>query len=223
MAGGVGALGVGEEVVDVAVAAGGEDDRVGDVDAGCAGDEVAGDDAASFAVDHDEVEHLRAGDHGDGSGVDLAFECLVGAEEELLAGLSAGVEGARDLRSAEGAVVEGAAVFAGEGHALGYALVDDLGADLGEAVDVAFAGAEVSTFDGVVEEAEDALTVVGVVLSGVDATLRGDGVRAGGESLEAEAFDFVCQARRARLRRAPSAEAGADHRDEGVACACWRG
>ena len=60
--GGVGALGVGREIEDVAVAAGGEDDGVGDVGLDLAGDQVARDDAARLAVDDDEVEHLRARD-----------------------------------------------------------------------------------------------------------------------------------------------------------------
>ncbi len=102
--GDVGALGVGGEVVDVAVAAGAQDDRVGKVGADGAGDQVARDDAAGLAVDDDQVEHLGAGIHGDGAGVDLAFKRLVGAEQQLLAGLAAGVEGARDLGAAEGAV-----------------------------------------------------------------------------------------------------------------------
>ena len=54
------------------------------------------------------------------------LERLIGAEQELLAGLAAGVERARHLRAAEGAVVEQAAVFARERHALGDALVDDV-------------------------------------------------------------------------------------------------
>ena len=143
-----------------------------------------------------------------------AFQRLVGTQKKLLTRLSSCVEGARNLRSAEGAIGERAAVLAGEGNALGYALIDDPGADLGEAVDVAFAGAEVAAFDGVVEEAEDALTVVGVVLSGVDATLRGDGVRAAGGILEAEAFDFVAKLAE-RGCGGSSGQAGADH-DEGV-------
>ena len=60
---------------------------------------------------------------------DLALQRLVGAEQQLLAGLAAGVEGARDLRATEGAVVEQAAVLAGERHALRDALVDDVHAD----------------------------------------------------------------------------------------------
>ena len=79
-----------------------------------------------------------------------------------------------DLRAAERAVVEQAAVLAGERHALRHALVDDVRADLGEAVDVRLAGAEVAALDGVVEEAVDAVAVVLVVLGGVDAALRGD-------------------------------------------------
>jgi hypothetical protein len=83
----------------------------------------------------------------DATVADLAGQGAVGAEEELLAGLAAGVEGARNLRAAEGAVGEQAAVFAGEGHALRGALVDDVDRDFGEAVDVGLAGAVVAAFD----------------------------------------------------------------------------
>ncbi len=79
-------------------------------------------------------------------------------------------------------LVEGAAVFAGEGDPLGDALIDDVDADLRQAIDVGLARAEVAPFDGVVEEAVDAVAVVLIVLGGVDAALGGDGVRAAGES-----------------------------------------
>ena len=70
---------------------------------------------------------------------DLAGHLLVGAEQQLLAGLAAGVERAADLGAAEAAVVEQAAVLAGEGHALGDHLVDDVHRHLGEPVDVRLA------------------------------------------------------------------------------------
>ena len=60
----------------------------------------------------------------DRAGVHLTLKGLVGADEELLAGLAAGVEGTGDLHAAEGAVVQQAAVLAGEGDALGHALVE---------------------------------------------------------------------------------------------------
>ena len=124
---------------------------------------------------------------------DLAFQRLIGAEQKLLAGLAARIEGARDLRAAEGAVGEQAAVFAGEGNALRHALVDDVDADLREAVDVGFAGAEIAAFHRVVEQAVDAVAVVLIILGGVDAALRGDGVRAARAVLEAEALHVVAQ------------------------------
>ena len=124
--GDVAAHGVGGEEEDVAVAAAGEHDDVGEVGLELAGDHVAHDDAAGPAVDDDQLDHLVAGVGLHGAGGDLALEGLVGADQQLLAGLAAGVEGARDLHAAERAVVQQAAVLAGERDALGDALVDDV-------------------------------------------------------------------------------------------------
>src|SRR5205823_3990052 len=118
-------------------------------------------------------------------------ERLVGAQQQLLAGLAAGVEGAGDLGATERAGVEQAAVLARERHALRHALVDDLHADLGEAVDVRLPRAEVATLHRVVEEAVDAVTVAAVVLRGVDPALRGDRVRSARAVLVAERADLV--------------------------------
>lgn len=126
------------------------------------------------SVDLNEVEHFAAGVHLDFAEADLLFERRVCAEKELLAGLSASIECAADLRAAERAVCQEAAVFAGERNALRYALVDDVYADFGKTVDVCLARAEVAAFYRVVEEAVDAVAVVLVVFRGVDAALRGD-------------------------------------------------
>ena len=156
-----------------------------------AGAQVAGDDAAGHAVLDHEVEHLGLGEQLDRAVGDLLHQRLVGAEQELLAGLAPGVEGAGDLGAAEGAVVEQAAVLAGEGHALGDALVDDVDRDLGEAVDVGLAGAVVAALHRVVEEPVDAVAVVLVVLGRVDAALGGDGVRPPGRVVVADDLDVV--------------------------------
>ena len=131
--------------------------------------------------------------------------------QQLLAGLAARVEGARDLRAAERSVVEQAAVLARERHALRDALVDDVDAQLREPVDVGFARAVVAALDRVVEEAVDAVAVVLVVLRGVDAALRGDAVRAPRAVLDAEVEDVVAQLAERRGRRR-AGQAGADAR-----------
>ena len=175
----VGVHGVGGEVIDIAVAAGAEDDAVGCVAFELAADEVADDDAAGavhavFVFDEDEVHHLTAFVETDAAASDFAAEGAVGTEEELLTGLTAGVEGSADLRTAEGAVVEVAAIVACERHTLSDALVDDVVGYLGKAIHVGFAAAVVSSLDGIIEQTVDGVVVVLVVLCGVDTSLCGD-------------------------------------------------
>ena len=82
---------------------------------------------------------------------DLPAERLISAEQQLLAGLAARVKSARHLRAAKGAVGQQPAVFAREGHALRDALVNYINADLGQAIDVGLARAEIPALDRVVE------------------------------------------------------------------------
>ena len=210
--GAVGVHGVGGEVVDVAVAAGGEHHGVGGIALEVAGDEVADDDAAGAAVDHHELHHLAALVQAHRAAGNLAGEGAVGTQQQLLARLAAGIEGAGDLCAAEGAVVEESAVVAREGNTLCHTLVDDVAANLGETVDVGLAGAVVAALDGVAEEAFDTVAVVLVVLGGVDATLRGDAVGAAGRVLDAEDVDAETQRAEGGGGRG-SGEAGADDDD----------
>ena len=208
--GGVAVHGVGRQVEGVAVAAGAEQGGVARPALDLAGGEVAGDDADAHAVLLDDVEHLGLGVQLDPAERHLLHEGLVGAEQELLAGLAPGVERAGDLGAAEGAVVEQAAVLAGEGHALGDALVDDVDAHLGQAVHVRLTGPEVAALHRVVEEAVDAVAVVLVVLGGVDAALGGDGVGPAGRVVEGEALHLVAELGQ-RGGGGGAGEAGAHH------------
>ena len=208
----VAAHGVRREEEHVAVAAAGQHDGVGQVGLDLTRDHVAGDDAAGLAVHDDQLEHLVACVGLDGTCCDLALERLVGADQQLLARLAAGVEGAGDLHTAEGPVVEEAAVLARERHALRHALVDDVGADLGEPIDVGLARAVVAALDRVVEQAIDRVAVLLVVLRGVDAALRGDRVRPARGVLVEERVDVVAglaERRGGGRARQP----GADHDD----------
>ena len=170
------------------------------------------DDSPRLAVDHDQFLHLVPREHLDRADADLALERLVGAQQELLAGLAPGVEGPRDLGPAERPVGQCAAVLAGEGHALGDALVDDVDRDLGQAIDVGLAGAEVAPLDGVVEQPEDAVAVVLVVLGRVDSALGGDRVGPPRAVLVAEAGNLVAElGQRGGRRAAGQARADDDH------------
>ena len=196
----------------VAVATRREDDDVGEVSVDGAGDHVTRDDAARTIVLDDHLEHLVALVLLDGALRDLTLHGLVGADEQLLARLARGVERTRDLHATERTVVEVAAVLARERNTLGDALVDDVRADLGEAVDVGLAAAVVAALDRVVEEAVCGVTVVVVVLRGVDTALRGDRVRATGRVLVEERLDVVPGLTHRRGGRC-AGETGADDDD----------
>ena len=191
--GDVAALRIGRQEVRVAVAAGREHHGMRGVRGDRPRDQIARDDPDGAAVVDDEIEHLVPREHRDLAGTDLALQRRVDAEQELLAGLAAGVERPRDLRAAEAPVRQGPAVLAREWHAHRGALIDDIDGDLGEAVDVGLARAEVAALHGVVEQPVHRVAVVLVVLRGVDPALRGDRVRAARRVLEAEAGDVVAE------------------------------
>ena len=184
---------VGGQEEHVAVAARAEQDGIPCVGFDFAGNQIAGDDALGFAVHQHQIHHFMAGEHFNVSLGHFLFQGLVGTQQELLARLSACVEGSLELGAAEGAVVQQAAVFTAEGNALGHTLVNDVGGDFRQTVDIGFTGAEVAAFNGVVKQAVNGVAVVLVVLGCVNAALGRNGVGAAGAVLVAEAFDVVAK------------------------------
>src|SRR5690606_22407292 len=79
---------------------------------------------------------------------------------------------------------------------------------------VGFPGPVVAALDGVVKEPPDAVTVVLVVLGGVDAALRGHAVGPPGRVLDAEVEHVVAELAQGRGGRR-AGQPGSDH-DDGV-------
>ena len=204
--------GVGRQEEDVAVAASPEDDGIGGPGLDLTGDHVAGDDAAGTAIDNDQLDHLVTRIHFDGTGLNLALQLLVAADQQLLPRLATGVEGALHLHTTEGPGVQEAAILTCKGDALGNTLVDDVGADLRQAVDVRLAGPIIATLDGVVEQPVGGVVVVAVVLGRVDTALGRDGMGTPGAVLIAEIQDVVAGLTERRGGSAAS-QAGADDDD----------
>ena len=210
----VGVHRVGRQVIRRAVTARAQQHGVAGIRLERSSHQVAHHDAARLAVYDDHIQHFATREDADAAFVNLAHQRLVGAEQELLTRLPARVEGALDLRAAERPVVEQPAILARKRNALRHALVDDVHAELGEAVDVGLARSIVAAFHRVVEEAVHAVAVVAVVLRGVDAALRRDAVGAARTVLDAEGEHVVAQlAQRGRRRRPGQAGAHDDDRE----------
>src|SRR6266850_225151 len=170
----VATFGIGRKEEDVSIAARRQDDSIRSMRSDFAVDEIARHNSFGMSVDHDELQHVSARKHLHCAQRNLPAKRLISAEEQLLAGLTARVKSARDLRATKRAIRQQTPVLAGEGDALGDALVDDVYADLREAIDIGLACPKIATFDRVVKEPVNAVAVVLIVLRGVDAALSGD-------------------------------------------------
>ncbi len=88
----VGPLGIRRQIIDVSVSATRQNHRIGDMHARLARDQVARDNTPCLAIDHNQVQHLRARDHCHRSRMDLALKRLIRPKQKLLAGLSPRIE-----------------------------------------------------------------------------------------------------------------------------------
>ena len=158
-----------------------------------AGNEVTGDDTAGLTVDDHELQHLMTGIGFDCTLCDLTVQGSVGSKEELLSGLTSGVECTAYLSTAEGAVVEQSAVIACKRNSLSHALVDNQIAYLCKPVDIGLTAAVVASLDGVVEETVHRVVVILIVLGCVDTSLSRNRVRTAGRVADAENLDIITE------------------------------
>ena len=138
------------------------------------------------------------------------FKRLIGSQQQLLAGLTTRVEGSRHLNATERTIGQQTAIFACERHSLRNALIDNIQTDLGEAMNIRFSRAKIATLYRIVEQAEDAVSVVLIVLGGVNSSLRCDAVRPARGILEAKAFNVIPEFTQCRCSRS-ACEAASDN------------
>jgi hypothetical protein len=142
---------VGREIKYVSISTSREHDSIRCMSLDFSGTQIAGNDSLGMSLDNHEIEHLRLRKHLDRAGRDLSAKRLITAEQKLLTGLSARVESSRHLGAAEGAISQQPSIFAGERHALCDALVNDVIADLSQAIHVRFTGTKIAALDRVVK------------------------------------------------------------------------
>ena len=157
------------------------------------GDKITGDDTLCLTVNHDEVEHFVTRIAGHGTSSDLTVQSSISSEEELLTGLSTGIECTTHLDTSERTVGKITTVFPCERNSLRNTLVDNGCAYLGKTIHVGFTAAVVSSFDSIVEETIDSIVVILVVLCSIDTSLCCNGVCPTGRVTDTEDFDVVAK------------------------------
>ncbi len=134
----VAARGIRGKKVGIAIPAGSKNDGIGRPRLDGSGHKVSGDNSLGVAVHHHHVEHLVAIMHFHLPRSNLPAQRTVGAKQELLPGLAAGIEGPTYLSSPKRAIGQKPPVLASKGNSLRHALVDDIAADLSKSIDVGF-------------------------------------------------------------------------------------
>src|SRR6185312_1764898 len=208
----VAAHGIGRQVKDIAITAAAEEYGMTEISFELARDQVAGNDAPGFSIDDHDIQHLVTAVHFHVAESHLALQGLVGADQQLLSRLPRGIEGPLYLYTPERTVAQQSAVFPRERHSLCHALIDDIGAHLGQPVDIAFARTVIPALDRIIKKTEHAVAVVLVILGCIDSPLGRDAVRPARRILETESFHLVSHfAERGCRRGAGQTRAYNDH------------
>jgi hypothetical protein len=144
--------GVGREVKDIAVTSGGQNHRVGRMPFELPGDQVLGNNAPGFAIHGHQFHHFVAAVHGHLLFGNLTVQGRIGPQQQLLPGLTAGIERTGYLGSSKRTVVQHSTVIPGKRHTLRNALIDDGGTDFGQTMHIGFAGSVIPPLDGIIEK-----------------------------------------------------------------------
>ena len=116
----------------------------------------------------------------------LLAQRRIGTEQQLLACLTFGIEGTAYLCSTEGTVGQHTSIFTCKGNSLCYTLVDNIVADFCQTVYIGLTGTIVTTLDRIIEQTVYGVTIVLIVLGGIDTSLCSDRVSTTGRILDTE-------------------------------------
>ena len=137
-------------------------------------DQVTCNDTAGTAIHLHNVQHFVAGIHLYFVQTDHTAQSRVSTQQQLLSGLTAGIERTRYLSTTERTVIQQTTVFASERNTLCYALVDNRVGNFSQTINVCFAGTIVTTFDCIVEQTVNRVTIILIILCSIDTTLCSD-------------------------------------------------
>ena len=148
--------------------------------------EILGDDTTSATINDDHILHLITSVELHLTSLNLTAQRAIGTQQQLLTGLTFGVECTAYLSTTERTVGQHTAILTSKGNTLSDALVDNVIADLCQTINVGLTSTVVTTLHSIIEQAIDRVTIVLIALGSVDTTLGSDRVSTTGRVLNAQ-------------------------------------
>ncbi len=129
---------IGRKVKDVAVTSRSHNHCIRSPGLDFTSDQVTSHNPFGVAIDQNQIQHLMPVVHLDFAKANLATQRRVCTKQQLLACSTSGIKGSGDLSSAKRTVVQKTAIIPSKGNALGDTLVNDIGADFRQAMNIGF-------------------------------------------------------------------------------------
>jgi hypothetical protein len=123
------------------------------------------------------------------------------------------------LGTTKRAVREQTPIFSGKWNTLSDTLVNDIGADLCESVNIGFPGSKISPLDGIVKEAMGTISIILVIFSGINPSLGCDGMSPSGRVLITKTVHIVSKFSESRGCRSPG-QTGTYNNDPVLSLVC---
>ena len=175
-------------------------------------DQISSNDPSGFTIDQNEIHHFVTVVHFYFSTTDLPVHCRIGPQQQLLSSLSFSVEGSGNQYPSKRAVVQQAAIVPGKGNPLGNTLINDIGRNLCQTINIGFSGTVIPSLDGIVKKSVGRITIPLIVFCGIDPSLGSDRMRSSWRILKTKCFDIVTQFGQSRRGRC-SCQTGTHHND----------
>ena len=152
------------------------------------GNDISYNNTPCLAINEDQVQDFQTRIHRNVGETHLPALCLVGAQKQLLTGLSPGIKCSGDECSTERTIVEHPSIFSCKGNTLGNTLVNDIVTYFRQSVHICLSGPVVTTFYCIVEQTVDTVAIIGIVFCCIDTALGSNTVCSSWTVLVTEGF-----------------------------------
>ncbi len=156
-------------------------------------DQISGNDPSGFSIDQNQIHHFVAIVHFYFSTTDLTIHGRIGPQQQLLSGLAFGVKSSGYQNTPKRTIVQQASVVPGKGNTLSNTLINDIGRNLRQAINIGFSGSVIPPLDGIVKKSVGRIAIPFIVFCGFDPYLGSNRMRHSRIILKTKSLYIIAQ------------------------------